>query len=210
MRELQDIAGVVLAGGAGSRIGGDKALLPFGGATLLDAVLARARPQVGVLAVSVPRASAPAYRAHLGKELPLLFDAGTQSIGPLAGIVAGLQWLAERNGPRRLASFPCDTPFLPRDLVAQLLAGATSGPVAAKDRTGLHGVCALWPLGCLPRLKSGVEDGSLRSIRSALDALGGTTCEIACDENAFFNVNTREDLAKAEAMAASVARSKCQ
>ncbi|HEY0105278.1 MAG TPA: NTP transferase domain-containing protein [Rhizomicrobium sp.] len=72
---MPDIAGVILAGGAGSRIGGDKALIPFGPGVLLDAVMARAAPQVVSLAISVAPRSAPAYRGRFGADKPLLFDA---------------------------------------------------------------------------------------------------------------------------------------
>ncbi|HEY0303116.1 MAG TPA: molybdenum cofactor guanylyltransferase [Rhizomicrobium sp.] len=191
-------AGIVLAGVAGTRIGGDKALQPFGAATLLDAVIARVEGQVSTLALSVPANSASTY-ARFGA--PLVFDSFPEGTGPLAGIVAGLGWLAARGEARWLASFPCDTPFLPRDLVAQLLTQADQVPVAARDANGLHGVCALWPVACAPTLRAGVEAGTLRSLKSALAALGATACDIAGDAGAFFNVNTQDDLSKAEALA---------
>jgi molybdenum cofactor guanylyltransferase len=199
---LRDIAGVILAGGAGSRMGGDKALMPFGAGTLLDAVVARVAPQVSALAVSIAAGTAPAYRARLPAGMPLLFDAGPGGMGPLSGIVAGLEWLQTLREPQWLATFPCDTPFLPRDLVRQLAAHAVDRPVAARDRTGLQGVCALWPAACLQRLREGLISGDLRSLRSALDALDGTVCDIACEPEAFFNVNSRSDLATAEEIAA--------
>ncbi|MEI9886135.1 MAG: NTP transferase domain-containing protein [Rhizomicrobium sp.] len=197
---MSRIAGVILAGGAGTRIGGDKALVPFGAGTLLDAAIARVESQVSALALSVPRADAAAYRARFAG--PLLFDAAAERAGPLAGIVAGLEWLGTLDDTGWLATFPCDTPFLPRDLVAQLSAGAGRAPVAARDGSRLHGVCALWPLDCLSQLREGVTRGTLRSVRGALDALGGTARDIAGDADAFFNVNTKDDLAKAEQIAA--------
>ena len=193
-------AGLILAGGAASRLGGEKALLPFGDATLLDAVIARVAPQVSALALSVRRDDAARYAAHR-RDIPLVFDASIERAGPLAGIVAGLEWLASRDDARRLATFPCDTPFLPHDLVAQLSARARDVPVFAHDGERLHGVCALWPLACLDRLKAGVDAGKLRSLQSALSELSGETCLIAAPEYAFFNINTREDLQEAERLA---------
>jgi len=191
------IAGVILAGGAGTRIGGNKALAPFRGGTLIDAVIARVAGQVGTLALSVPMEGADPYRTHF--EGPLLLDTLADT-GPLAGIVAGLEWA--RGTASWLASFPCDTPFLPRDLVAQLTREARDAPVAARHAQRLHGVCAVWPISCLEELRTGVEQGRLRSLRGALDYLGGTVCEVTAGPDAFFNINTREDLARAEALAA--------
>ena len=191
------IAGVILAGGAGSRIGGDKALVPFRGGVLLDAVIARVRGQVDELALSIPAAAADAYRARWGAQFPLLVDSVPDGTGPLAGVVTGLEWT---RAPW-LATFPCDTPFLPADIVAQLMRDAAEAPVAARSDGRLHGVCAVWPVSCLERLRTGVVEGHWRSLRGAIDQLGGTARDIACEDEAFFNINTPVDLARAEILA---------
>lgn len=196
------IAGLILAGGKGERIGGGKALLPFAGATLIEAVIAGAVPQVERLALNVPSTDELRYRERFGDRFDIVTDPFEQGTGPLAGIVAGLAW-AKTVGAEWLATFPCDAPFLPRDLVARLLAASAPGrPCAAEDSERLQGVCALWPVSCLDRLREGVESGRLRSPFAALDELGGSRCRFD-DANAFFNVNTREDLAKAETMVQS-------
>jgi molybdenum cofactor guanylyltransferase len=191
-------AGVILAGGAATRIGGEKALLPFLSGTLLDAVISRVQHQVKRLSLSVPADwAAPArYGAYA-----LLIDPYPERIGPLGGIVAGLEWLRSSGDESWLATFPCDTPFLPMDLVAQLIAKASDRPIVARDDARTQGVCAVWPLSCAERLRKGVEDGKLRSLVSAMDALGGETCFISADAHAFFNVNTSEDLATAVRLA---------
>jgi molybdopterin-guanine dinucleotide biosynthesis protein A len=187
------IDGIILAGGASSRMGEAKAFLPFGSRTLLDAVLARAAPQVDVLAIDVPRADVQKYEARFSPSaLPDLY---ADTFGPLCGIVTGLAWCSTDW----LATFPCDTPFLPRDLVAQLAKQADDKPVVAKGAQ----VCGLWPRTCLPQLKAGLESGALRSVLSAVDALGGTVCEIDAPEHAFLNINTRDDLAEALRLSAS-------
>ncbi len=197
---LQRVAGVILAGGAATRIGGEKALLPFGGGTLLDAVIERVAPQVSRLTLNVPQTSAETF-AERYRDYPLLFDPIPDRAGPLAGAIAGLEWLHTVPGTEWLATFPCDTPFLPRDLVAQLMAHARQAPVFAHDGERLHGICAIWPVRCLEPLRKGVEGGQLRSLRSAMEALGGKICLIRADKRAFFNVNTRDDLACAEELA---------
>ena len=198
---MQRVAGMILTGGAGTRIGGDKALLPFAGATLLDAVIARAARQVPVLALNATAKTACRFARYAARH-PLVLDDLPDGIGPLAGVVAGLDWLAATDAGDWLATFPCDAPFLPRDLVAQLNSHAADAPVAAHAEGRLQGVCAAWPLSCRTRLRAGIESNALRSLKSALEHLGGSACEIACEADAFFNVNTPEDLARAEAMAA--------
>ena len=194
------IPGLVVAGGAASRLGGSKPLLPFHGGTLLDAVIARAAPQVSQLALNVPRTGADEYRTRFPNS-SLLFDSFPEHVGPLAGVIAGLEWARALGDTEWLAMFPCDTPFLPLDIVAQLMRDAHAAPVFAHDGKRLQGLSAVWPLRCLHRLREGVEDGALRSLHSAMEALGGETRMIQGDAHAFFNVNTREDLARAEEIA---------
>jgi len=195
-----DVAGIIVAGGAGSRAGGRKPLLEFAGGTLLEAVIARVRGQVGSLALNVPVSEAERYRERCAADIAFVFEAHAR--GPLGGVIAGLEWLSGTGSAQWLASFPADTPFLPRDLVAQLCAASrVEAPAVAADRLRVHALCGLWPLSGLARLRTGFEAGQLRSMMSAVEALGGRVCHVACDEHAFFNVNTQEDLARAEFMA---------
>ncbi|HWA92777.1 MAG TPA: NTP transferase domain-containing protein [Rhizomicrobium sp.] len=173
------VDGIVLAAGASSRMGTHKPLLPFAGAKLIDAVIARTAPQVRRLAIDVPRAFAGDYRYP--SVVPDLFDA---QHGPVCGIVTGLEWL---DGDM-LATFPCDTPFLPHDLVAQL--ARHTAPVTVKGMP----VCGLWPKAALGTLRNHVG----QSVRGALAALGGREVEIAAGPHAFFNVNAPADLREAE------------
>lgn len=198
---METVAGVIVAGGAGTRLGGGKPLLPFAGVSLLDAVLARVRPQVGPLAVNAAAADVGLYRERFGAELALLPDAMEPPIGPLGGVLAGLEWVRQTGCADRLASFPCDTPFLPLNLVVQLRAAARMRvPVAARDSERTHALCALWPIECADDLRSGIESGRLRSMMSAIEAFGGQAHVIVCEPDAFFNINTAEDLAAAESI----------
>jgi molybdopterin-guanine dinucleotide biosynthesis protein A len=187
------IDGIILAGGASSRMAVPKPLVQFRGATLLDAVIARASPQVDRLAINVAHTDTETYSARFSQTV--LPDLYTEKLGPLCGIVTGLSW-CEADW---LATFPCDTPFLPRDLVAQLAEHAAEKPVVAKGAQ----VCGLWPKSCLDKLKAGLESGTLRSVIGAVEALSGTACEIAAPDNAFFNINTKDDLAEALRLSAS-------
>jgi molybdopterin-guanine dinucleotide biosynthesis protein A len=192
------IAGIIVAGGEGTRIGGRKPLLPFGDGVLLDAVIAIAQPQVSELALNIPRGDEPEYRTRYGNRFPLVFDSFVQGTGPLAGIVAGLEWMQGRV--EWLAVFPCDTPFLPRDLVSKLSAARNGDrPVAAEYNNRLQGLCSLWPANALGALRSGVADGTLRSPQRALDVLGGVRCRIDAPD-AFVNINSIDDLERARRM----------
>jgi molybdenum cofactor guanylyltransferase len=189
-------AGLILAGGAATRLGGQKALAAFLNGTLVDAVIVRVRNQVSELALNIPIEWGEADRGRYGA-YPLIADAFPQRVGPLGGVVAGLEWLSALGNASWLATFPCDTPFLPYDLVAQLIAKAHDWPVVARDRTRIHGVCAIWPVDCAGLLRRGVEDGKFRSVMSAVEGLGGEACFVEADEHAFFNINKREDLSVA-------------
>jgi len=165
-------------------MGTHKPLLPFLGKTLVDAVIARARPQVRRLAIDVPRTMAAAYSSY-PDVVPDLFDAQQ---GPVCGIVTGLEWL---DG-EWLATFPCDAPFLPVDLVAQL--AAAGGPAIVKGMP----VCGLWPKSALAGMRTHVG----KSVRGALAALGGVEIDMAdAPDFAFFNVNEPEDLPAAVQLA---------
>jgi molybdenum cofactor guanylyltransferase len=191
------IAGLILAGGKGTRIGGGKALLPFRGAPLIAAVIARVQPQVAALALNPPEDQRASFAARFA--LPLIGDALPGYAGPLSGILAGLDGLAE--GAAWLASFPCDTPFLPRDLVARLAAARCgTRPVVIRSGEEIQALCALWPRAGRPALRAGLESGALQSARRALAALDAVYLDIPARDPAFFNINTPEDLAAAERM----------
>jgi molybdenum cofactor guanylyltransferase len=187
------IDGIVLAGGASARMGDHKPLMPFRGATLIEAVIARARPQVRQLAIDVPGELAGTYRARFGDIV--LSDAFDETLGPLCGVVTGLEW----TDAGWLATFPCDVPFLPLDVVHQLASHANAAPVVAKGAQ----VFGLWPKSCLAALRTGLESGALRSVLGAVDALGGKVQELQTEANAFFNINTPDDLKAAEGLAIS-------
>jgi molybdopterin-guanine dinucleotide biosynthesis protein A len=197
-----EIVGVIVAGGKGVRLGGDKPFRAFGGATLLEAVIERAKPQVERLAVNAPRDALPRCRALLGNDFEMLNDDEPGDIGPLAGILAGLDW-AEQLQATWLATFPADTPFLPRDLVGRLLASSHgSVPAAAHDGERLHGLCAVWPVGSQAALRDAVRNGQMRSLHQAIAYLGGVECVFEGGAADFTNVNTPEDLREAERLLA--------
>lgn len=194
--------GVILAGGLASRMGGgDKGLLRLGGQTLLTRVIERLAPQVAELAIN---ANGDAARFD-GYALPILPDSIAGFAGPLAGVLAGLDWAAEQ-GADTIVTAAADTPFFPCDLVPQLLLAsegmaqplvlaATPDPKRGQAR---HPTFGLWPVALRDDLRAAL-DGGLRKVVLWTDQHGGRTA-LFPQEDAFFNVNTPDDLAQAEAM----------
>ncbi|NUH65740.1 molybdenum cofactor guanylyltransferase MobA [Sulfitobacter sp. S0837] len=195
--------GVILAGGQATRMGGgDKGLLPLGQGTLLSSVIARLEPQVAALALN---ANGNAARfADLG--LRVLPDSIEGFAGPLAGVLAGLDWAAAQ-GAETIVTAAADTPFFPCDLVPQLLLAADgmTHPLAlaatpdAQRGKARHPTFGLWPVALRDDLRAALQ-GGLRKVVLWTQAHDGREA-LFPDEAAFFNVNTPEDLAKAEAMA---------
>jgi molybdopterin-guanine dinucleotide biosynthesis protein A len=196
------IAGIVLAGGQARRMGGDKALRPLGGVPLLARAIERALPQVATLAVSAHGDAA--RMAQFG--LPLLADSVAGFLGPLAGILAGMDWAAAENYTD-LASFACDAPFFPADLVARLVSarrrdGATIARASSARRA--HPVFALWPVRLRDELRRALRDDGARKVEAWSANCTLTTVEFpALPFDPFFNINTPEDLATAERLLAT-------
>ncbi len=194
--------GVILAGGQATRMGGgDKGLLPLKGGTLLSSVIARLAPQVATVALNAN--GDPARFAHL--DLPVLPDSIEGFVGPLAGVLAGLDWAAAQ-GADTIVTAAADTPFFPCDLLPQLLL-ASEGmdhPLAlaatpdAERGKARHPTFGIWPVALRDDLRAALA-GGLRKVVLWTDQHGGRTAMFP-DEAAFFNVNTPEDLARAEAM----------
>ncbi|HWF75922.1 MAG TPA: molybdenum cofactor guanylyltransferase [Caulobacteraceae bacterium] len=184
------VAGLVLAGGGSRRFGRDKALAAFRGRPLIAWSFDALRPHVAALGLGGPAPLA----AELGVEA--VPDPPGAPSGPLAGILAGLAWAAQRGGTH-LATAPCDTPFLPPDLVPRLAAAIGDRPVVAARTHRVHALCALWRADAAAPLAALVRDGKQLSMQALIDTLGGAYVEFE-EEAAFANLNTPEDFAAAE------------
>jgi molybdopterin-guanine dinucleotide biosynthesis protein A len=196
--------GLVLAGGLARRMGGgDKARIAIGGRTILARVLARLTPQCA--AVILNANGDPARFADTG--LPVVPDSVPDFAGPLAGILAGLDWAAA-HAPQidDIASVPGDCPFLPADLVVRLQAArdAAQVPLAcARSGDWRHPVVALWPVKLREDLRHALVEEGLHKIE-AWTARYGVAIADWPDQpvDPFFNVNTPDDVAAAERIAA--------
>jgi molybdenum cofactor guanylyltransferase len=184
---------VILAGGAGRRIGGGKALTLLAGRPLVAHVAERLAPQCVALAVNAPD---PTPFRTLG--LPVIPDAMPDQ-GPLGGILAALDWAAA-CGAAQVLTGAVDTPFLPHDLVERL-AGAGAPAALAETEEGLHPTTGLWSVALRDGLRTAMAGGT-RKVRLWAESVGAVPVRFD-DAEAFFNVNTPDDLARAEAMIAA-------
>ncbi len=209
---MERVAGVVLAGGLSRRMGGgDKALRELGGKSLLQHAIERLSAQAAPLAIN---ANGDASRfAAFG--LPVVADATDDFAGPLAGILAGLRWAAQAAPHARfIVTAACDTPFFPSDLVEQFLAaagGAYPVIVLAKSGGQVHPVFGLWPIALAGDLAEALALGTHKVqawarqhphtiVEFPIPCAGGKPAD------PFFNANTQEQLAEAEALAKALAQ----
>jgi molybdopterin-guanine dinucleotide biosynthesis protein A len=182
------IAALVLAGGQGTRLGGaDKAFVELAGVPLITRLLDRLKPQAQNIAIS---ANGDATR-FAALYLPVLADE-VSGKGPLAGVLAGLNWAAE-IGAEVLLSVPVDTPFIPDDLLSRL----APGPSVASYRGRQHHLVALWPVSAAPILARFLAPEGSYKVRDFLKLLRARQVSFNAGFDPFLNINTPEDLAEA-------------
>jgi len=196
-----DPVGVILAGGLSRRMGGgDKALLSLAGTPLLEHVIARLAPQLGTIILN---ANGDATRfVRFG--LPVVADSIDGFAGPLAGVLAGLDWAAER-GAGAIVTVAADTPFFPRDLVARLTDVARTKKAEivlaatdeADEKRSRHPTFGLWPVNLREDLRAALGEGT-RKVVAWTDRHDCAAARFSAHPaNPFFNVNTPDDLARA-------------
>ena len=181
---------VILAGGRSTRFGSEKAVALVDGAPMIARVAAVLREGGAPLAVNAPEASGAAAWAR-EQGLPVLPDAPGSPDGPLAGVLAGLQW-AQSLGAEVLVTSPCDTPGLPHDMVRRLLEELAERPAAtAVASDGSHPLCTAWCVSLLPRLREALSGGH-PPVRAWLGEVGAVEVRFD-DARAFHNMNHRAD-----------------
>ncbi|MGB0683054.1 MAG: molybdenum cofactor guanylyltransferase MobA [Magnetovibrionaceae bacterium] len=194
------IAGLILAGGLARRMGGgDKGLKQVGGRPVLDWVVERAKAQTAPLILNAG-GDPNRFKAY---GLPVVEDVVPGAQGPLAGILTGLDWLAQHHpGIEWMVSFTTDAPFIPRDLAQRLWQSCEerSAELACAVSNGrTHPVFGLWRVGLRADLRDALVGEEMRKIdrwtaRYALAEVEFDTHPV----DPFFNINRPEDLAEAE------------
>ncbi len=195
--------GVILAGGQATRMGGgDKGLLQIRGRSLLMRVKDRLAPQVAGLALN---ANGDPTRFDTC-DLPVLADSVAGFPGPLAGVLAGMDWAADQ-GADHIVTAAADTPFFPVDLVERLTAAvgptglalaATRDPASGKLLR--HPTFGMWPVALRADLRAALSDGVRKVVLWADRHDAGTAIFPSDGVDPFFNVNTPDDLRRAEAL----------
>ncbi|WP_131114064.1 molybdenum cofactor guanylyltransferase MobA [Lichenihabitans psoromatis] len=192
--------GLVLAGGAALRMGGgDKPLRRLGDQTILQRILDRFAGQVDGVILSL-NGDAERFAAFGLTTVP---DTLEEAAGPLAGILAGLDWAAAcRPDVALVASVAGDAPFLPRDLVIRLERerAAIGATIACAESGGrMHPVNALWPVSLRHDLRRAMQDDGMRKVGLYCQQRGVVRVAWSIDPvDPFFNVNEPADLAEAE------------
>lgn len=198
------ITGLLLAGGLARRMGGgDKCLRSLGGRPILEHVIERAAPQVDALLLSAN--GDPARFSGYG--LTVLADPIPDFAGPLAGILAGLEWsTAHRPEAPWLLSIATDTPFFPQDLAARLRAAVTAeGADLACAASGgrAHPVFGLWPVRLAASLRRALVEEGMRKVAAWTARWHLATVDFPTTRlDPFFNANSPEDLVEAERLRA--------
>jgi molybdopterin-guanine dinucleotide biosynthesis protein A len=203
MKSHPPTLGVILAGGLSRRMGGtDKALLPLAGRTLVKHVAERLAPQCESVILNAN--GDPARFARI--PLPVVPDSVSDHPGPLAGILAALEWsAAHRPDITWVVSTPADTPFIPRDLVLRLHEACRNvrKPIAcAASGSQAHFAVGIWPVSLRHDLRQALVEKGTRSIREWLNDHGHAEASWSAElVDPFFNINTPEDLRHAETLA---------
>jgi len=199
---MSAIVGVVLAGGLARRMGGgDKGLIQLHGRPILDHVLERLGPQVDRIVINAN--GDPGRLA--GYDLPIVADAVEGFAGPLAGVLAGMEWAARQGGVQWIVTAATDTPFFPHDLVArfeQAVASEGADMACAASGGRRHPVFGLWPVALSADLSRAMTVEGVRKVdlwtarhRLAIAEFGDRPYD------PFFNVNRPEDVAEARRIA---------
>ena len=200
-----DIPGIILAGGLSRRMGGgDKGLLMLGKTTIIERVIDKILPQVGSLAININGDSSrfPDYK------LPIIPDSIKGYLGPLSGILAGMEW-AFKNGNRYLATVAADTPFLPDDLIKRLHAmvksknlniGIAASRILSGDEVFIHPTFGIWEVALKDDLRDALANDTRKIMfwakKFKLDYYYFDTSDKLSDP--FFNINTPDDLEEAK------------
>ena len=200
-----DIPGIILAGGLSRRMGGgDKGLLMLGETSIIERVIDKILPQVGCLAININGDSSrfPDYK------LPIIPDCIKGYLGPLSGILAGMEW-AFKNGNRYIATVAADTPFLPDDLIKRLHAmvksknlniGIAASRILSGDDVFIHPTFGIWEVALKDDLRDALANDTRKIMfwakKFKLDYYYFDTSDKLSDP--FFNINTPDDLEEAK------------
>jgi molybdopterin-guanine dinucleotide biosynthesis protein A len=206
LAKVDGVAGILLAGGLSRRMGGgDKCLRKLGEQTILARIVETVSPQIDVLALNAN--GDPGRFSSYG--LPVVPDTVAGNVGPLAGVLAGLEWVAKHYPECPwVVTVPTDAPFLPEDLVAKLasVVSAEGSDMACAASGGRHHpVCGLWPVRLCDALRDAITAEEIRQVDRWTGRYSLSTVEFSTSPyDPFFNTNRPEDLSQAEILLSQI------
>ncbi len=194
-----NILGVILAGGKSRRMGRQKPFVPLAGKPLVQHSIDRLRVQVTELVINVN----DEHERYTAFGCPVIEDSLPGHRGPLVGVLDGLAWAREHKQDfRGIITLPCDIPFVPNDYVSKLILPSNDDRHTryAVEKTGKHFLCAYWPCSVESQLREFVEAGHAK-VETFHSSVGGVAVDFSDRAfDAFFNINTPEDVAVAHQM----------
>lgn len=195
MRLRADL-GILFAGGAGQRMGGvDKGAISFGKETLASRALGRLAMDAEAIAVS--GRARPVWLEGSGAAfIPDIEGFGARALGPAGGLLSALEWAAAR-----VFTIPVDVPFFPEDLCTRLMESIGAAPgIVVQQGAWLHPVFGLWRAGSAQLVRKLVAVDNIRAMHTIAERAGAACLDVETFPDAFLNINTPEDLARAEAL----------
>ena len=197
LNKNKSVAGIILSGGLSRRMGDDKSKKKISGKTLLQLVLDRSKEQVDkiVLNSNKPINDLVIKKTHI----EIIKDCISGNLGPLVGILSGIKWARKKECYNWLASFPIDSPFFPDDLVSKFLESSKNYDVLLAESYGrVHPVFSMWKLDIEVLLEESLNNGIRKIDEFTKKIKTGVVNFPDIGYDPFFNVNTLEDLKKAE------------
>lgn len=194
--------GVLFAGGAGQRMGGaDKGEILFGNETLAARALGRLAIDAEAVAVS-GRVQPSWLEGSAAAFIPDVEGLGARAPGPAGGLLSALEWAAARYpAEARIFTIPVDVPFFPEDLCARLMENLGAAPgIVVRQGAWLHPVFGLWRAGSAPLVRKLVAVDKVRAMHTIAERAGAACLDVEASPHAFLNINTPDDLARAESL----------
>jgi molybdopterin-guanine dinucleotide biosynthesis protein A len=192
-----NILAVVLAGGKSKRFGDDKTQAQLGGKILIDYILSEIVNKFNEVLIV---ANDPIK--HLSSDKIVTIEDFKKNLGPLGGVFSAMKWVKKHHKHYQwIASFPSDTPLFKINMFEDFLTKVNekeSELFFMKTKEKRHNIFGLWNIDLIDQLEKDLENGS-RKVEKWANNIGVKTIDIEFDkEDPFFNVNTKEDLEKAE------------
>ena len=190
-----NILGVVLAGGKSKRFGQDKSQVKLGDKTLLEHTLSKLHPKFNKIVIVANK--------NINNNYAIINDCIEGQLGPLVGVLSAMKWIKKNNYSYSwVATFPCDTPFFKISIIEEFKKISKLNDnllYFIKSKGKRHNIFGLWSLKLIETLEKDIIKNNFRKVEEWANKIGLKTIEVPFDHiDQFFNINTKDDLIKAE------------